>query len=104
MLKSTLKISLISFALAAVGFPLSAAALIALTLISFWTMSYSFHNAGRATHFKILTVALACSVAVTLDCLTAHSNDQTSLKIARVAVIKAKPGILMTSDDAKATR
>jgi hypothetical protein len=43
-------------------------------------------------------------VALTLVCLTAGSSDQTNLKIATVTVIKAKPVILMTSDDAKATR
>jgi hypothetical protein len=67
-------------------------------------MSYSFHSANRATHFKVVTTALACSVALTLVCLTARSSDQTNLKIATVTVIKAKPVILMTSDDAKATR
>jgi hypothetical protein len=65
-------------------------------------VSHSFFSADRPTHFKIVTVAVACSVAVTLFCLTARPNDQT--KIATPAVIKAKTGIVVTSDDAKATR
>jgi hypothetical protein len=65
-------------------------------------VSHSFFSADRPTHFKIVAIAVACSVAVTLFCLTARPNDQT--KIATPAVIKAKTGIVVTSDDAKATR
>jgi hypothetical protein len=65
-------------------------------------VSHSFFNADRVAHFKIVAVALACSVAVTLFCLTARPNDQT--KIATPAVVKAKTGMVVTSDDAKATR
>jgi hypothetical protein len=65
-------------------------------------VSQPFFNADRAAHFKIVAVALACSVAVTLFCLTARPNDQT--KIATPAVVKAKTGMVVTSDDAKATR
>jgi hypothetical protein len=65
-------------------------------------VSHSFFNADRAAHFKIVAVALACSVAVTLFCLTARPNDQT--RIATPAVVKAKTGMVVTSDDAKAIR
>jgi hypothetical protein len=65
-------------------------------------VSHSFFSADRSAHFKIVAVALACSVAVTLFCLTARPNEQT--KIATPAVVKAKTGMVVTSDDAKATR
>ena len=65
-------------------------------------VSHSFFSADRSAHFKIVAVALACSVAVTLFCLTARPNEQT--KIATPAVVKAKTGMVVTSDDAKTTR
>src|SRR3981081_1057385 len=34
-------------------------------------VSHSFFSADRPTHFKIVAIAVACSVAVTLFCLTA---------------------------------
>jgi hypothetical protein len=68
------------------------------------TVSHSFFSVDRSAHFKIVAVALACSVAVTLFCLTARTSDPTNQKIAAPAVIKAKTGIVVTSDDAKATR
>jgi hypothetical protein len=61
-------------------------------------------SAQTDSTFQILAVALACSVAVTLFCLTARTSDPTNQKIAAPAVIKAKTGIVVTSDDAKATR
>lgn len=65
-------------------------------------VSHSFFSVDRSAHFKIVAVAVACSVAVTLFCLTARPNEQT--KIATPAVVKAKTGMVVTSDDAKATR
>jgi hypothetical protein len=65
-------------------------------------VSHSFHSADRSAHFKIAVVALACSVAATFFCLTLRPIEQT--KIATPAAIKAKPDIVVTSDDAKAIR
>jgi hypothetical protein len=65
-------------------------------------VSHSFFSVDRSAHFKIVVVALACSVAVTLFCLAARPNEQT--KIAMPAMLKAKTGMVVTSDDAKATR
>jgi hypothetical protein len=65
-------------------------------------VSHSLFSADRSEHFKIVAVALACSVAVTLFCLTSPPSEQT--KIATPAVVKAKTGMVVTSDDAKATR
>jgi hypothetical protein len=65
-------------------------------------MSHSLHSASRATHFKIVALALVCSVVITLFCVLARTGGPT--EIATPAVIKAKSNILVTSDDAKATR
>jgi hypothetical protein len=65
-------------------------------------VSHSFFNADRSAHFKIVGAALAFSVAVTIFCLTARPNDHT--KLAGPSVIKARTGIVLTSDDAKSTR
>jgi hypothetical protein len=67
-------------------------------------VSHSFFSLDRSTHFKIVAVALVCSVAVTLFCLATRPNDPTNPKMASPAVIKAKTSIIVTSDDAKATR
>jgi hypothetical protein len=67
-------------------------------------VSHSFFSADRSAHFKIVAIALTCSVAVTLFCLLARTNDPTNQKIAAPAVIKARAGIVVTNDDAKATR
>jgi hypothetical protein len=67
-------------------------------------VSHSFLSADRSTHFKIVAIALTCSVVVTFFCLLARTSDPTNQKIAAPAVIKAKVGIVLTNDDAKATR
>jgi hypothetical protein len=65
-------------------------------------VSHSFFSADRSAHIKIVAVALGCSIVVTFFCLTARPKDQT--KFAAPAVVKAKTGIVVTSDDAKAVR
>ena len=65
-------------------------------------MSHSFFSADRSAHIKVVAVALGCSVVVTFFCLTARPKDQT--KFATPAVVKAKTGIVVSSDDAKAIR
>jgi hypothetical protein len=65
-------------------------------------VSHSFFSVDRTTHFKIVATALVCSVGISLFCFAALTNDRT--KIATPAIIKAKSGIVITSDDAKATR
>ena len=67
-------------------------------------MSHSFFSADRSTHTKIVAIALACSIAVTLFCVLARTIDPTNQKIAAPAVIKAKTSIVVTSDDNKATQ
>jgi hypothetical protein len=65
-------------------------------------VSHSFFSVDRSTHFKIVAVALVCSVAVTLFCVGVRTNNSTNQKIA--SPIKAKTSIIVTSDDAKAIR
>jgi hypothetical protein len=67
-------------------------------------MSHSLHSVSLATHFKIIALGLVCSVAFTLFCFLAQTSDLTNQNIAAPAVIKAKNSIIVTSDDAKATR
>jgi len=67
-------------------------------------VSHSFFGADRSTHFRIVAIAFACSVGVTLFCLLARTSDPTNQKIAAPAVIKSKSNIVVTNDDAKATR
>jgi hypothetical protein len=67
-------------------------------------VSHSFFSADRSTHFKIVAIALVCSVGVMLFCMLARTSDPTNQKIAAPVVIKAKTSIVVTSDDAKATR
>jgi hypothetical protein len=66
--------------------------------------NYSFFSVDRSTHFKIVAVALVCSVAVTLFCVGVRTNNSTNQKIASPTVIKAKTSIIVASDDAKAIR
>lgn len=65
-------------------------------------MSHSLFSVDRATHFKIVGVAVACSVALTLFCLSARSFDPATINVAAPAVIKAKSVVVVTSNDAKA--
>jgi hypothetical protein len=67
-------------------------------------VSHSFFSVDRSTHFKIVVIALVCSVAVTLFCVAARTNSSTTQRIASPAIIKAKTSIVVTSDEAKATR
>jgi hypothetical protein len=67
-------------------------------------VSHSFFSADRSTHFKIVAIAIVCSVGVTLCCLLVRTSDPTNQRIAAPLVIKAKASIVVTSDEAKATR
>jgi hypothetical protein len=66
-------------------------------------VSHSFFNSDRSTHFKIVAIALTCSVAVTLFCVLARTSDPINQKIS-APVIKAKTRIVVTSDDANSVR
>jgi len=59
-------------------------------------MNYSIFSADRATHLKIVAVALMASVAVAMFAIAAHSNVHDS-QTARV--IKAGKPVVVTSSD-----
>jgi hypothetical protein len=62
-------------------------------------MNHSFHSADRATHLKIVVVALAAGIAVTAFGMAARSTIDDGQTAAHV--IKAgKPVVITSSDDA----
>jgi hypothetical protein len=64
-------------------------------------MNHSFHSADRATHLKIVVVALVAGIAVAAFGITARSNvdyNQTA------HVIKAGKPVVLTSSDSSAVR
>ena len=67
-------------------------------------VSHSFFSADRWTHFKIVVIALTCSVAVTFICVFARTISPANQTIATPAVIKAKTSIVVSSDDAKSVQ
>jgi hypothetical protein len=64
-------------------------------------MSHSLFSIDRATHLKIVGVALACSTALTLFCLSARPFDPATINVASPAVIKAHTVVVVT-DNARA--
>ena len=64
-------------------------------------MNHSFHFADRATHLKIVVVALVAGIAVAAFGITARSNvDYTQTG----RVIKAGKPVVLTSSDTMALR
>src|SRR5262249_48912626 len=64
-------------------------------------MNHSFHSADRATHLKIVVVALVAGIAVAAFGITTRSNvDYTQT----ARVIKAGKPVVMTSTDTSAVR
>jgi hypothetical protein len=60
-------------------------------------MNHSFHSADRATHLKIVVVALVAGVAVTAFGIAARSTLDDSQTAAQV--IKAGKPVVVTSSD-----
>jgi hypothetical protein len=64
-------------------------------------MNHSFHSADRATHLKIVVVALVAGIAVAAFGITTRSNvDYTQT----AHVIKAGKPVALTSTDTSAVR
>ena len=64
-------------------------------------MNHSFHSADRATHLKIVVVALVAGIAVAAFGITTRSNvDYTQT----ARVIKAGKPVVLTSSDTMALR
>jgi hypothetical protein len=64
-------------------------------------MNHSIHSADRATHLKIVVVALVAGIAVAAFGITARSNVDYSQT---AHVIKAGKPVMVTSSDASAVR
>jgi len=64
-------------------------------------MNHSFHSADRATHLKIVAVALVAGIAVAAFGIAARSNVDYSQT---AHVIKAGKPVVVTSSDISAVR
>ncbi len=64
-------------------------------------MNHSIHSADRATHLKIVLVALLAGVAVAMLGMTARSNVDDSQT---VQIIKAGKPVVLTSADSSLVR
>ena len=67
-------------------------------------MNHSIHSADRATHLKIVVVALVAGIAVAAFGITARSNVDYSQTAQIVHVIKAGKPVMVTSSDTSAVR
>ncbi|WP_315769195.1 MULTISPECIES: hypothetical protein [unclassified Bradyrhizobium] len=65
-------------------------------------MNHSIHSADRATHLKIVVVALVAAVAVTAFGIAARSTVDNSQTAARV--IKAGKPVVITSSESAMMR
>ncbi|WP_316192063.1 MULTISPECIES: hypothetical protein [unclassified Bradyrhizobium] len=65
-------------------------------------MNHSIHSADRATHLKIVVVALVAAVAVTAFGIAARSTVDDSQTAARV--IKAGKPVVITSSESAMMR
>jgi len=66
-------------------------------------MNHSFHSADRATHLKIVIVALVAGVTVAAFGIAARSNVDYS-QTATAHVIKAGKPVVMTSSETSMVR
>jgi hypothetical protein len=64
-------------------------------------MNHSIHSADRATHLKIVVVALVAGIAVAAFGISARSNSDYSQT---AHVIKAGKPVVVTSSDASIVR
>ena len=67
-------------------------------------VNHSFHSADRATHLKIVIVALVAGITVAAFGIAARSNVDYSQTAQSVQVIKAGKPVVVTSSDAKVIR
>jgi hypothetical protein len=64
-------------------------------------MNHSIHSADRATHLKIVVVALAAGIAVAAFGISARTNADYSQS---AHVVKAGKAVVVTSSDASVVR
>ncbi|CCE05942.1 conserved exported hypothetical protein [Bradyrhizobium sp. STM 3843] len=66
-------------------------------------MNHTFHSADRATHLKILVVALVAGIAVAAFGIAARSSVDDS-QTASARVVKAGKPVVVTSSDTPMVR
>jgi hypothetical protein len=64
-------------------------------------MNHSIHSADRATHLKIVVVALVAGIAVAAFGISARTNSDSSQT---AHVVKAGKAVTVTSSDASVVR
>jgi hypothetical protein len=67
-------------------------------------MNHSFHSADRATHLKIVMVALVAGFAVAVFGMTARSNVDDIQTAQAVHVMKAGKPVVVTSSETSTVR
>jgi hypothetical protein len=67
-------------------------------------MNHSIHSADRATHLKIVVVALVAGISVAAFGIAARTNVDYSQTAQTSHVIKAGKPVVMTSSDTSAIR
>ena len=67
-------------------------------------MNHSFHSADRATHLKIVVVALVAGIAVAAFGIAARTNADDSQTAQATHVLKAGKPVVITSSDTSAIR
>jgi hypothetical protein len=67
-------------------------------------MNHSFHSADRATHLKIVVVALVAGIVVAAFGITARSGADYTETAQAVHVIKAGKPVVVTNSDTSMVR
>ena len=67
-------------------------------------MNHSIHSADRATHLKIVVVALVAGIAVAAFGISARSNVDYNQTAQTTHVIKAGKPVVVTSSDTSVVR
>ena len=67
-------------------------------------MNHSIHSADRATHLKIVVVALVAGIAVAAFGIAARTNVDYSQTAQTAQVIKAGKPVVVTSSGASTVR
>ena len=67
-------------------------------------MNHSIHSADRATHLKIVVIALVAGIAVAAFGISARTGADYNQTAQNTHVIKAGKPVVVTSSDASAIR
>ena len=67
-------------------------------------MNHSVYSADRATHLKIVVVALVAGIAVAGFGISARSNSEFTQTAQSTHVVKAGKPVVVTSSDVSAIR